>query len=250
LVETGDLAGAASAYQRAFDLSSDRIRAANGSGWLVKHYLDEGQHERARAVAEEAGATASGSGLLTLARFHERTGDYQRSEAILEQERARYGGRPQYPAEREESKDGAQDEDDLIGFYYRMAYKRKLAGYESKFLKLAADDFPNGMERAELGSFSGFPTDGVAILKTWPQAERVGLKAGDVIVALDGYRVRSQRQYLLVRGFSDDPELSLILFRHPGYLEVKARSANRLLGFEMRSHKSSPPRAASRPSAR
>lgn len=246
LDETGDLPGAAEAYQRGFDHGFDRVSASYVSGWLVKHYLDTGQQERARAVAEAAAATGSGPGLRTLAQFFERTGEFDRSEEILKGVLERYGGQPQYPAEREESSDGAQDEDALIGFYYRMAYQEKQAGYEKRFLELVDDDFPNGLEPADLRSFSGFPTDGVAVLKTWPYAERAGFKSGDVIVALDGYRVRNRRQYVLVRGFSDAPEMSLVVFRHPGYVEVKARSADRYLGFDMRSHKTSAARASAR----
>jgi len=243
LVEKGDAGGAAKAYQRGLDGVSDAVIAANHCGWLVGHYLDTGQRERARAIAAQAAATGAAEGLLTMARYFERTGDFERSEALLNEEVERYGNDPQLPAEREESKDGEQDQDDLIAFHYRMAYKRNQARYEKRFLDLTAGDFPNGLERADLKAFSGYPTDGTFVLTTSPRAERAGLKAGDIIVALDGFRVRTRRQYYVVRGFGEEPTLSLIIFRHPRYVELKARSADRRLGFDFRSHRASAPRA-------
>jgi tetratricopeptide (TPR) repeat protein len=246
LVERGDLAGAAEAYQRGFDLDTDSIRASNSCAWLVKHYLDTGRRDRASAVAEAAAATGSGRGLQTMARYLERTGDFEGAERFLKQAFERYRNRPQYPAEAEESQDAEQDEDTLLAFYYRMARERKQAAYEERFLELASDDFPAGVERAELAAFSGYPADGVAVLRTWPLGERAGLKAGDVIVALDGYRVRTRRQYLLVRGFTDDPEMSLILFRHPRYLALELRRADRYLGVDMRSQRTGGPSSQGR----
>jgi S1-C subfamily serine protease len=143
------------------------------------------------------------------------------------------------PGEREDSRDGDQDEDSLIAFYYRMAYQRNDPRYEARFHELADDDFPNGLERVELGGFPpSAPTDGVQVLRTRSQADRLGFRAGDIIVALDGYRVRSLRQYVVVNRFSDTPETRFIVFRHPAYVELRARSASRLYGLDLRSHRS------------
>ncbi len=237
LVERGEIAAAAVAYQRGMDLGPDRVFAANNAQWLMNHYLDVGQNARAQAVAAEAAGTGSFGGLLTQSRFLERTGDPEGAEQILLSARDRYGNKPQNPDEREETLDGQQDEDQLVGFYYRMAFVRKRHGYEGRFHELADDDFPGGLEKLDRSSLSGRPSDGVFILKIWPQAERAGLKAGDIIVGLDGYRIRTRRQYYLVRTFTDAPEVSLVVFRHPGYVDVKGRAAWRRLGFDMRSHK-------------
>jgi hypothetical protein len=118
-----------------------------------------------------------------------------------------------------------------------MARERKQTGYEERFLSLVGDDFPNGLEPIAMRELSGRPADGVFVLEASQQAEQVGIATGDIIVALDGFRVRTRRQYVLVRKFSDRPEMALVVYRHPGYLEVKARSADRRLGFDMRSHR-------------
>jgi hypothetical protein len=237
LVEAGRPAQAAEAFQRGVDLAADRVTAARSSRWLVQYYLDKGETARARAIATEAASTGASGGLITLSRFQEAVGDYAGAQALLEQERERYGNRPQAPEEREESQDAEQDGDQLAGFYHRMARIRNQRGYEERFRETSRDAFPHGVERVDPVTLAGYPADGAFILKSWPLAERFGLRPGDIIVGLDGHRVRSRRQYILINLFSDDPEMTLVVFRHPKYFELKVRTPWRRLGVEMRSHK-------------
>ena len=237
LVEKGDFAAAAAAYERGLDGATDRILAANSSLWLVNHYLDRRETARARRVAEDAAGTGSFRGLMAESRFLERTGDFEGAERILHAARERYGDEPQNPDEREQSRDGEQDEDQLVGFYYRMAFDRKQPDYERRFHELSDDEFPQGLERLDRAAFIGRPSDGVFVLDTSFQSRRAGLQNGDIIVGLDGFRVRTRRQYFLVRTFTDSPDVSLLVFRHPDYVEVKGRAPGRRLGFDMRSHK-------------
>lgn len=239
LVETGQRDAAARAFQRGRDLAADRVGASNSVRWLMNHYLDKGDTDRAREVATEAASTGSGRGLKTLARFLERTGDHEGAETVLHQVRERYGNRAMTPEEKAESEDGEQDGDELAGLYYRMAHVRKQPGYDQRFRNSSGGAFAGLPERAETGALSGYPSDGVFILNAGAFAERNGLKTGDIIVALDGYRIRSRRQYSLINRFSDDPEMALVVFRHPRYLEVKVRTPWRNLGADMRTHKTS-----------
>ena len=236
LVETGRFADAAAAYQRAMDEASDRVMAANNSLWLMNYYLDAGKAERARAVAEEAAGTGSYGGMLTEARFLERTGEFDAAESILQDAMRRYGNEPKNPDEEWEMQDGDQDADNLLRFYYRMVFEQKKTEYAKRFHALADRDFPNGIERLDRASLCGRPLDGVTVLTTSPIAERRGMKAGDIIVGLDGMRVRTRRQYFAVLDFTDRPEMTLVVFRHPDYVEVKARVPWRLLGMSLRSN--------------
>jgi hypothetical protein len=49
-------------------------------------------------------------------------------------------------------------------------------------------------------------------------------------------RVHTRRQYFVVLDFTDRPEMTLLVFRHPDYVEVKARVPWRLLGISLRSN--------------
>jgi hypothetical protein len=236
LVEAGRFPAAAVAYQHAIDEASDRVQAANNSLWLMNYYIDAGEPERARALAEEAASTGSWGGLLTQARFLERTGEFAAAESLIQEGIRHYGNQPRNPDEEWERQDGEQDMDDLIAFYYRMAFEQKKAGYAERFHALADRDFPNGIERLDRASLRGRPVDGVSVLKTEPIAERRGMKAGDIIVGLDGIRVRTRRQYFVVAEFTDRPEMTLVVFRHPDYVEVTARVPWRHLGISLRSN--------------
>lgn len=237
LVEAGDREGAARAYQRGMDSSLDEVLASNESRWLVNYYLDVGARDRAKAIAEQAAATGSAAGMVSMSRYLERTGAPEKAEAWLQRRIERYPDHPRTNRERENTRDGAQLRDELIGFYHRMALREQRRRYEQGFADLTRQDFPKSLEPADAKAFPGRPEDGVFVEKTYPFSERAGLRVGDIIVAVDGIRIRTRRQYYVVRKFSDAPEMILLVYRHPGIIELRARSATRDLSIEMRSHK-------------
>src|SRR6185436_6562649 len=75
-------AKAAKYYQKAMDLCSDSVRAANNSAWLVKYYEKNGQLQKASDVADRAAAVYSSLGLQTKADFLERQGRYEEAFQI------------------------------------------------------------------------------------------------------------------------------------------------------------------------
>jgi hypothetical protein len=239
LVREGRDDAAAAAYKRGMRSAHDRVSASINAPWLVEYYLARRRNSDAKELAEEAAEVGSFSGLITLARYLETTGDFEGAEALIRNARERYGDKPLSPDEKAERQDGIQDEDTLLAFYYRLAFVNRRPGYEARFWELARDDFPAGLEKLDRDTLAGRPTDGVSVLTTTAWAERCGLRAGDIIVGLDGFRVRTRRQYLLVLAFARDAEVNLVVFRHPGYLDVRGRSPNRHLGMEMRSQKAS-----------
>jgi hypothetical protein len=214
LVETGQDDRAAIAYRRGIDATADAIDAAHNARWLMNRLLDRGEIDSARALAEMAGATGSGDGLATLARFHERAGRPDAAEPILQAIVERYG-----------SGHGEM----LTALYYR---NRRDPAYSRRFEEAARKVFPGGLERVDIASLPPAPRDGVVIAQTGGFARRNGLQVGDVVVALDGYRVQNTAQYSLIRLFTDDPTVSLVVFRPGGYREMKVRSASRMLGVQ------------------
>jgi hypothetical protein len=236
LVEAGDDAGAAKAFQRMFDFARDRVLAANESRWLMDHYYDRGERKRAAEVAATAAATGSYMGLRTQSAFLEREGDYAAAEALLQAMKDRYG-QDQRPSRDAKDASASAETDDLMGFYYRMAVVRGDHSYQAKFDALAAKVFPKGLERIEAGGLGGHPEDGVAILTASDTVKALGLRPGDIIVALDGWRVHNLRQYRAVSWFYGGlPGIKLVAWHHPAYTEVTGRVTTRSMGAEMRSY--------------
>jgi hypothetical protein len=63
---------------------------------------------------------------------------------------------------------------------------------------------------------------------------RWDIHRGDVIVALDGYKVESVGQYMIVRGLSFDPHMDLIIWKdQQKYVEMKAYVPTRRFGIAL-----------------
>ena len=220
LVERGDDDQAATAYQRLMDHGRDRVAAANRSAFLVRHYETHGKAKRAEAVAFMAGQVGSADGLATLGRLLERRKRLREAEQVFESIHDRYP-------------DSEHSYNDLLGFYYRTDVVRKDDGFVGRFREAAAKVFPDGLEPVRLDELSAPPTDGVRIVRAGRAASRAGLRSNDVIVALDGWRLRSLRQLGVAMTFDDAPDLVLFVWRDGAYVEFKLRLASRHLGSRL-----------------
>lgn len=84
--------------------------------------------------------------------------------------------------------------------------------------------FPQGLERLSERPDGTPPTDGVLIDGDSRTLEKAGLRGADIIVGLDGYRVRSLEQYDAVHEFqarvSTVREMRLRVFRQTQYLDL------------------------------
>jgi hypothetical protein len=198
-------AEAAAAYENAIRRAKDRIRVSNSMGWLVDNYFDGGKPADALRVASMASGTGSAGGIETLARLLERRGLYRDAETRYRSLGERYG--EWGPVHR---------------FYVR--YEQRVGDGRYRIEALAATQrlFPRGLQRVTVAELSGPPGNkGVAVGGDWPRAWReLGTRPPDVIVAVDGYRVESKEQLECVASFSDDPRLSVVVWRDGKYEEI------------------------------
>ncbi len=169
---------AAASYERAFaDLSVDEVAVANSSGWLVNYYFRTQQFEKAVALAERIEGTGAASGLATAAYLYERLDRSGAAEDLYARIASRY-----------------DDPSQLLGFYYRSAVVRRRSEYEKKWRDASSGVFPDGLEPESAGDAK--PERGVIVVKDSELSKQAGLQAGDIIVALEGFRVKNLRQYL------------------------------------------------------
>jgi hypothetical protein len=236
LVQAGDDDAAAKAYQRMFDSARDRVLTANSSRWLMDYYYDRAQRGKAREIATNSAQTGSARGMLTLSAFLEREGDYAGAENLLQAIKDRYS-RDHLPSRDPKDPNASSYDDWFLGFYYRMAVVRGDRRYQAKFDALALKIFPKGLERIEIAHLDGHPEDGVSILTGSGTIQSLGLRSGDIIVGLDGWRVHNLRQYRAIAWFyAGVPEIKLVAWHYPGYTEANGRLHPRDLGVEMRSY--------------
>jgi hypothetical protein len=106
---------------------------------------------------------------------------------------------------------------ELLDFYLRQEQRYGDGRYASEAVEARREIFPGGLERFGEGSVSGEPARDqaytVSALDFDERVRRIGLRPGDRIVAVDGFRVRNEMQFLCVRSFRDDRTMSLVVWR-------------------------------------
>jgi hypothetical protein len=215
-----DEAAAAATYARAFaDPFIDALARSHDAHWLVMYYQRNKQTAQALALAEEAASTGASPGYVTRARLYERLGNFDGAEKDLLHNYRSY-----------------DDVEAMLGFYYRRVEVEKNVAYEAKWEKWKAEIFPDGMQ-PEPVSLAGVPKTGVFINKDSEYSRRAGIRTGDIVVGLEGWRVDNVPQYRVINSFKDDdPTVRLTISRGGQLIKVEATSPTRLFGTEIQTH--------------
>jgi hypothetical protein len=203
--------GAARAYQNAFDRARDRVRISNTCNWLVNYYYDHGRKEVAFRIAREAATVYSSAGLETMAALLERTDDFEQAEEYYRKIDERYDGQHERAA-----------------FYLRN--QSKSLRYAEALRETTAKLLPDGIQIVDFKSLDAAPIDGILITQTSAVMQNIGIFRGDVLVALDGRRIRNKEQYYFFRDGSKDPNISYIVWRGGHYVQVAGNIPDRRLG--------------------
>jgi tetratricopeptide (TPR) repeat protein len=209
---------AAEAYQKWFDGSPDRVSVSNSMDWLVNYYYAHGQTDKALAIAKDTAEVYSSAGLETMMNLQEKMGHLDQAEDYGQKINERY-----------------QESGPLAAFYQRHALKNE-AGYQAKLDQLAAKIFPQGLKKVTLASFSGPPAAGTRFTETNEALVAAGLSSDQIIVALDGYAVGSEAQYMFVRGISSSPLMDFIVWDGQGYRQIQANQPGRHFGVDMQDY--------------
>jgi hypothetical protein len=198
------------------------VDVASDSRWLVMHYHSTGQVARALALAERSADAYSRRGLTTAAILYETLNRFEDAERMFKAVADRYEiGGP------------------LLGFYYRMVNQRRQPRFEAPLQSSVSALFPNGLQPTPASS-AVTPARGVIIHKDNIDMIKAGFQAGDIIVALEGYRVDNLEQYDAINEcFREKPEMVLTMWRGSNF-ERKITVPNRQIDLELRSHPISP----------
>jgi hypothetical protein len=180
---------AAVVYRRWISDARDRVMAANKSGWLVDYEYSHGHAAEAWRIATDAAEVYSEAGLMTLASLSERSGAADKAEEICRRIATRY-----------------RSEAPLLALYLR-AQQRGETRYAAVTAPLVAKLFPGGIQRATAASFiAGTPPDrGLTVDEPNRRLVAAGVQDGDILVAVDGYRVRDDDQWQVLSSLSREP---------------------------------------------
>jgi tetratricopeptide (TPR) repeat protein len=206
---------AAKYIDQACEADQDSVRVSNHAVWRVKYYLKKGQIEKARQIADAGAEVYSATGLAAKGVFLEQTTNYDDAFEWFSKIEERY-----------------DDSGPLISFCERYKALTGDTRFEPAVKQRQQKVFPKGIENVTLTSFKGAPVDGVLIRQQSDLLTAANLKAGDVIVALNGIHTHTFAQYLYVRDSLDSPELDLIVWQGTGYHEIKASPPKHLFGAD------------------
>jgi tetratricopeptide (TPR) repeat protein len=226
-VSLGRVDDAVTAFQKGVEEAPDHVAVCNNANWLVNYYFDQGKIDAATALAERVGDVYCEWGLYTQGYLSERKNLPAEADRIYQALAERYHGElpVSYP---------------LLGFYYRMARLAKSPDYQAAFEEHLSRVFPNGLEPLSDAPDSSPPADGVLIDGNGGWLSIAGLRGADVIVGLDGFRVRTLEQYDAIRNFQPLPsnaaEMRLRIWRQTQYHDVTARLITRRFGERVRTY--------------
>ena len=221
----GNEEAAATAYERWALKSRDRVGVASGVTWLVRYQERVGNTARAEALAREAGDTGSYRGMQELAEWLDRAGLYQEAEAVYRRLAARY-----------------DDATVPLGtFLMRQALRTDNTDLETEANEMLRPLFPAGLEPLARQNLPARATEGVGFATFGPRPRALGMQTTDIIVAVNGWRVRSADQYIAVTRFSHDDVMTLTIWRDAKYQEVRIRVPERSFGTRFKDHRGDPP---------
>jgi hypothetical protein len=189
------------------------VRAASYAQWLVRYWLKHNQKAKAAAIAQEAGEVYSFAGLVAQAVFFEETGNYDNAFEWFSKIEERYN-----------------DATPVLNFCLRYKDKFGDTRFQSELEKRLNKMFPEGIEKVSVADFKRAPADGVEFMEQSALMDAVGLKKGDVIVAVYGVRVHNVLQYTYGRNLKNTPEMDLIVWQGGTYRELTASPPKHLFG--------------------
>ncbi len=215
LVARGHDAEAAVAFQRALDESLDPVPVSHSLPFLARFYDQHGQPRKAREVAASAASVGSYGGLKTLARWFERHGDLAQAQAWYQGIQERYDATDRVSPP-------------LLGFYYRADHVLHDQRYAGRFEAATKELFPGGLQAFGEAERARPPARGLRLEREgWRTLYHEGLRAIDLIVAVDGWSVADVDQFDVIMELDDAPEVGIVVWRHGRYLDFPLRLANR-----------------------
>jgi len=94
--------------------------------------------------------------------------------------------------------------------------------------------FPEGLQAAAT-TMPEKPAKGVFVNKDSERSRKAGVRAGDIIVGLEGWRVENDRQYFAINTFKDVDVLKLTVWRGQLFA-VEVPAPRRLMGVELNTY--------------
>ena len=180
-LETKDEAAAAAEYEKAFaNPALDAVAMTWSSRWLVNYYERTKQPAKATALARRSATVGSSPGLHTLALLHEQRGQIDDAYKVFSDAAERYPECCTPP---------------LAAFLYRQGVIEKNPSYlvQWKVIERQLFSLTGGLQPMAT-EMKTRPAHGVFVEEDSASSRKAGLRAGDIIVGVDGWKVDNLEQ--------------------------------------------------------
>lgn len=191
-------------YDLAVKHSTNAVATANHVDWLIRYKFAHGKRAEAEKLAMFAGEVYSERGLESLARYYEMTGQLKKAEQTLIDNAERYEKNGKMP---------------LVAFYVRNAGKDPR--YKAECNKTIATTFNGSMKKVVLADFKAPPTEGTLITEDNSSLKGTPLVKGSIVVACNGYLIKSIDQFHVARAIATGDFLTAIVWNGSKYLEAR-----------------------------
>jgi hypothetical protein len=180
------------------------VAVANESDGLIDYLERTGQAEGASPLADRAAATYSARGLIAKARLLERRRDLDGAVDLLTKMKERY-----------------DDPGPLLGLLSRIQRTTDGKRFDALRKRLMKEFLPTGIEKFEVRDGAKAPRVGVRVHTENNDIRNAGLRFGDIVVAVRGFRVSDWRSFVIIRSLDLDVPYALTAWRDGRYIELK-----------------------------
>lgn len=207
LVMAGRPEEAIKAYEIAYQDADDRVAVSNQCQWMIHYYKSKGHDAKAREIADHNADVYSSKGLVSALALAIEEKDAKRAKEYADAISERYNDSRYLPV---------------------AAW---CAGGDEKTLR---QTFPDGLKEVTAADIDVTkPVKGVQIMENSVTVRTVGLKAGDVVVAVDGKRVEDYVQYLMLMSAKLDPHTRFLYKRGKKIEEINCVLPERRLDADV-----------------
>jgi hypothetical protein len=211
---------AAKFFQLGVDKCENSVLTSNSVEWLIEYQEGKGKAAEAKKLADFAAEVYSQRGLESKALWQERKGDLAGAEQTYKDIDERY-----------------ETKEDLLAFYLRNSGKN--TRYDTEGKRLEKEIFPEGRQAVKLLDFKDAPDSGMWIVQPDWLADPATLEKDTVIVAVNGWRVRTKAQYDVALALNIEPKATVIVWNGKEYSEVASSLCGRRLNIAMKEYKPS-----------
>ena len=207
LVLAGKPEEAIKAYEMAFESAADRVGISNKTPWMIWYYKSIGEDTKARDIADHNAEVYSARGLRSAMTLALDEKDLARAEDYAAKVMERYGYSDGWAA---------------VGV---------ATGKTNPVFKSV---FSDGVEKASLADFNEAEKyAGVRVNDASVIVSASGMRQGDVVMAVDGIRVKTFPQYVAVMDTTLNPVTKFIFKRGRKLMEIECILPERRLDTDM-----------------